>query len=215
MSRDVFSLQALVSGRITDAISGGSPRSIPGISVVHDGDGRAVEAAIARVSADGTFVIYGDPLRLPTGQALSLRLEGRADGYATESRIVALTAADATLTENTYPVRDGEITVRVLAGPARGEDIALSPLPVFLGGRVSEAEDPLHPIAGAQVRIIAPAAVGPVTTDADGFFTLGPAPIAAAVTVEVSAADRDTLTVEIRLDFTQPVNQGAFALEPS
>lgn len=214
MSRETVTLQALVSGRITDALTGGAPRSLPAVGFVHDGDARPVEGAAVRVRADGLYAVFGDPLRLPSGQALALRLNVSAEGYTTTSLGVALSAADTALVLRVFPLRGEDTAAPVLAAPARDADLALSPLPVFLGGRVSRAEDGTA-LAGAEIRIIAPAAVGPVASDADGFFTLGPAPVAETVTLRIAAAGRDPLTAEVRLDFRNPVNPGAYALEPS
>jgi hypothetical protein len=214
VSREVVTLQAMVSGRISDAITTGAPRSTPGVRLVHEGDARPVEGASVRVRDDGLYAIFGDPLRLPSGQDLALRLNVSAEGYATTSLGVALTAADTTLTLRIFPLRGADTAAFVLADPARNADIALSPLPVHLGGRVTRAEDGA-PIAGAAVEITAPTSVGPDVTDANGFFTLGPAPVAESVTLQISAAGRETLSPEVRLDYRNPVNPGAYVLEPS
>jgi hypothetical protein len=214
MSREVVTLQTMVSGRISDAITTGVPRSTPGVRLVHESDARPVEGTSVRVRDDGLYAVFGDPLRLPSGQDLALRLNVSAEGYATTSLGVALTAADTTLTLRVFPLRGVDTSAFVLTVPARNADIALSPLPVHLGGRVTRAEDGA-PIAGAAVEITAPAAVGPVVTDENGFFTLGPAPVAESVTLQISAAGRETLSPEIRLDYRNPVNPGAYALEPS
>ena len=90
----------------------------------------------------------------------------------------------------------------------------MTPQAVTLKGRVAQAEDTGTIIAGASVSITAPAVLGPVLTDADGYFTLGPAPVAETVTLSISATDRITLTPDIRLDFAAPINRVSFLLEP-
>jgi hypothetical protein len=171
--------------------------------------------ALGRVLHGGRYAVDGDPLALPPEADVVLRLEVAADGYTPARRSVAFAAADLACVVRNITI-DGETTATlVIAVPARDQDVALSPLPVTLAGRVSRAEDPAVPITDAQVAVTAPAPAGPVLTDANGFFTLGPAPVAETVTLSITAPGRDPLTPEVRLDYRSSVNQGAFALEAS
>lgn len=215
MTRDILTRQALISGQITDALTGSAPRTPPLVMVVRDTDGGPVEGATVRVLPGGHYAVHGDPLSLPPEADIVLRVEVVAEGYSPTHRAVAFTAADLTRVSRDITIGGETTETRVIAGPVRGEDVALSPLPVTLAGRVSRAEDPTVPIAGAQVAITAPAPVGPVATNADGFFTLGPAPVVETVTLSITAPGRDPLTPEVRLDYRSSVNQRAFALEHS
>jgi hypothetical protein len=215
MTREILTHQALFSGQITDALTGGAPRTPPLVTVVRDADDRPVGDVVVRPLPGGQYVVHGVPSALPPAVDIVLRVEVAAQGYAPAQRPVAFVAADLTRVVREITI-DGETSrTLVVAAPARREDVALAPLPVTLVGRVGRAEDPAVPIPGAEVRITAPAARGPVVTDADGFFTLGPAPVATTITLSITALGREPLTPEMRLDHGSPVNQAAFALEPS
>jgi hypothetical protein len=214
MAREIISRQVLVSGRITDAITASRTRAPPRVALLRDADGRAVEHAAVRVLPDGSYAVHGDPARALPPQEITMRLEVGAEGYSPTQQLVTFTVADLARIPRQLTIGGESSEVQVIAVPRR-QDVALDPLPVTLRGRVSRAEDPSQSIEDASVSITAPTPVGPVTTDADGFFTLGPAPVAETVTLSIHAPGRDPLSTEFRIDFRIPVNQGAFALEPS
>jgi len=215
MTRKVLTRQALISGQITDALTGSAPRTPPHLTVVRDIDNAPVEDVSVRLLTGGQYAVHGVPPTLPPEADIVLRLEVAAEGYTTAQLPVAFAAADLARVIREVTIHGETTETSVIAAPARGENVALLPRPVTLTGRVGRAEDPGVPIPGAQVAITAPAPVGPVATDADGFFTLGPAPVAKTVTLSITAPGRDPLTPEVRLDYGSSVNQGAFALEPT
>jgi hypothetical protein len=215
MSVEVLTRQVLVSGRVTDAITRGRPRTSPRLSVVRDSDDRALNGVAVRVQADGTYAIYGDPAFVLPPQSIDVRIEVRTEGYEDQVAVQSYTPQQLTRVTRALDLDGETVTVEVIGAPVRVQDIEITPLPVFLKGRITRIEDPAVPIAGASVTITAPAMVGPAVTDADGYYTLGPTPVATTITLAISAAGRTTATPTIRLDLRSPVNQGAFALEPA
>ena len=214
MAVDVLSRQAIVLGSVTDSIAGTRPRSLATLRVVDAADGRTVPGVLVRMGADGLFVASGDPATVLAPQDITLRLEFRAAGYQPLDRLEAFLAADLARAQDQIAHGGGTVPATVISGLPRAVEVQMTPEPVTLKGRVSRA-DTGAAIAGAQVAISAPAAVGPVATDAQGYFTLGPAPVAESVTIDITAAGFDALTRSVRLDFRQPVNTGAYALEES
>ena len=216
MLRDILTRQVLISGQITDAITGAKPRNLPQITVQRAADNAPVPHVTTRVMAGGQYLLHGDPaFALAPPQDIGIRIIVTAQGYTQAEQVVALTAADLARVDQALNVDGDVVTASVINGVPVVQNFALAPTPVTLKGRVSRAEDPTTPIVDADVQITAPAALGPVQTDADGFYTLGPAPVDATITLSITAAGRDPLNTDVRLDFRQPINQGGFALEPS
>lgn len=214
MAIDVLTRQALLIGEVRDAISGARPRRAVRLRVLDDGDGTALPGALVRIGADGLFVVSGDPRHVLAPRDITLRLEFRAAGYQPLDRLVGFVAADLARVSDDLDHDGTVVPTKVISGVPRTLEVALLPDAVTLKGRISRADDG-SAIAGAQVQITAPAAVGPVASTAEGYFTLGPAPVAETVTLSITAAGFDALTREVRLDFRQPVNTGAYALEES
>ncbi len=216
MLRDILTRQVLISGQMTDAITGAKPRNLPQITVQRAADNAPVPHVTTRVMAGGQYLLHGDPaFALAPPQDIEIRIIVTAQGYTQAEQVVALSAADLARADQALNVDGDVVTASVINGVPVVQDFALAPNPVMLKGRVSRAENPRMPIVGADVQITAPAALGPVQTDADGFYTLGPAPVAATITLSITAVGRDPLNTDVRLDFRQPINQGGFALEPS
>lgn len=215
MSVDILTRQALIVGTVTDAISGDRPRRPVGLRVVRDDDGRSVEGLAVRMGADGNFSVSGDPVTVLPPQGIDLRMEFRTQGYQPLDLVVAFSLADLARGVDNLDHDGGTVPATVIAAGQKQRDVALLPEPVTLRGRVARADDSAVALAGSQVSITAPVALGPVATNDLGFFTLGPAPVVPVVTLTITAAGFDALTRDIRLDFRQPVNTGAFALEES
>lgn len=215
MPHEVLTRQALIQGRVTDAITGAAPRSRVTLTVLRDSDRGLLPGVASRLTGDGGYVIHTDPATGLAEQAIGIRLAFRAEGYQPRDDVLAFAPADLALTVDSFELGGLVLGGLVHAGAPRVHDVALEPDPVFLGGRVTRAEDHGQPIAGADVALAAPVALGPVQTDGEGYFTLGPAPVVAEVTVSVTAAGRDPINRAVRLDYRQPVNLGAYALEPS
>lgn len=211
MVRDILTQQVIVSGRVSDSMSGAAPRARPGVALLRTDDGRPVPGVAARVGADGLYAFHADPARALAPQAIALQVRVTAPGYRPAQAAVDFTAAD--LARVARSVAGG--TVAVIAGVPITRDIALEPLPVALSGRVSEADDRAQPIAGATVTLTAPAAMGPVPTDAEGWFTLSPLPVAPRVTLSITAPGHRPASIEHIVDFRNPINRGSFTLEPS
>jgi hypothetical protein len=208
MARSPLSRQIVLAGRFTDAITGGRPHARPAVTV------SGPRGLLVRSAEDGTYSVSAQPdIAMPlVGDRIALALT--ADGYQDAVANVVLTAAD--LARTALPV--------VLGGQAtelpnyrnlpRTTDIALLPRPVALKGRIADADDPAIALAGATVRVTAPVASGPVRTDELGFFSLPALPVATEITLRIAAAGHLTADFTYRPDFTQPINQGAFALSP-
>ena len=214
MTREVLTRQVIASGRITDALNGRQPRRPPLVRVVDVAGGEAVDHVTVRVLPDAQYALFGDPLRMLPPATIDIRIEVEAESYDPAAATLSFTAADLARVTRSLTVAGETDEALVIATLPRAQDIALTPQAVTLKGRVAQAEDTGTIIAGASVSITAPAVLGPVLTDADGYFTLGPAPVAETVTLSVSATDRITLTPDIRLDFAAPINRVSFLLEP-
>lgn len=215
MTREVLTRQVIASGRITDALSGRQPRRPLHVRVVDVADGEAVDHVAVRVLPDASYALFGDPLRMLSPVAVAIRIEVEAESYDPASATLAFTAEDLARVTRSLTVAGETDEAPVIAALPRAQDVALTPQAVTLKGRVAQAEDPCTAITDASVSITAPAVLGPVLTNANGHFTLGPAPVAETVTLSVSATDRTTLTPDIRLDFAAPINRVSFLLEPS
>ncbi|ARE41833.1 hypothetical protein RGUI_3692 [Rhodovulum sp. P5] len=215
MTFEVLSRQVVVAGRITDAISTGQPRTPPLVRVVDAADDGPLDHVTLRVLPDAQYAVFGDPLHMLPPANVDIRLEVEADGYQPSSVTLSFTAAELARIARSLTLGDETQAVQIIGGLPRAQDIALLPDPVTLKGRVSRAEDPEIAIAGASVSVTAPAALGPVLTDADGFFTLGPAPVAATVTLSVTATGRIPLDTDIRLNFAAPINRVSLTLQPT
>ena len=213
MARDILTQQVIVSGRITDAMTGGAPRGRAAVVLLR-ADGRALADVVARVGADGLYAVHADPSRALPPQAMSLRVAVTAPGYQPAQAPVDLTAADLARVTRPLTLPD-PAEVAVIAGLPVSRDIALEPLPVALSGRITEAEDRSRPIPGATITLTAPLPMPPVASDAEGWFTLSPLPVAPRVTLSITAPGHDPASVEHIVDFRNPINQGSFTLELS
>lgn len=213
MARDILTQQVIVSGRISDGMTGGAPRARPGVALLR-ADGRPLADMALRVGADGLYALHADPGRALPAQAISLRLRVTAPGYQPAQVAVDFTAADLARVARPLGLPD-PVAVAVIAGVPVIRDIALDPLPVALSGRVVEAEDRSQPIPGATITLTAPAAMAPVQTDAEGWFTLSPLPVAPHVTLSITAPAHRPASAGHVVDFRNPINQGSFTLELS
>lgn len=219
----VVTHQALIAGQVADGLSGGPtlyPFTVELRYQTGVGQPPRLYPLTPRLEPSGLFVFPGAPTtafpRLSPGETLALRLSVSAPRYQAQEIDVTLTDADLTLVEQTLDAGALTATAFVLDAPLLEQTFALLPEPVHLGGRVVSADDPEQPIANAEVRVTAPEARGPVTTDVNGFFTLQTLPVAEEVTVQVSAPpDFEQRVTTVRLDYRQPINQVAIALEPA
>ena len=214
MSLDLLSRQVLIHGRITDRITDSRPRSLPGVSVRRDADGRPVEFLDVRVVPEGFYAIHGDPSRMVPPQTVDLRIEVTAAGYQAASVVLPFTTAQLARTPRSLTIGGETVLAEVIGAAPRLADVALDPEPVTLKGRVRAAEDPVVAIAGAEIAVTAPSALGPVVSGATGFFTIGPLPVAARVTLSITAAGRRPSAPVFRPDYANPINAGGFALVP-
>jgi hypothetical protein len=215
----VVTHQALIMGSVRDALTNLPLLRAPTVTLMQQAT--ATQPArpyplAARLSGPGNFVFVGNPYttfpRLSGGATLALSLAVSAAGYQPAVQDFTLNATQLQRQPGTIMVADSPVPVTLLDAPLFTHDFALSPLPVQLAGRVVEADNRERPIANAQVRVTAPAAVGPATTDAAGFFALPNLPVARSVTVQVTHAAFDTLDTIVQLDYRYPVNQQLFAL---
>jgi hypothetical protein len=218
----VLSQQVLITGRVTDDISGRPPRLSLSLTLVYRATPERVFPLDLRVTPDGQFAYFGNPRttlpELTGGQSLALRLLASAPGYQTTSLDLTLSAADLTLGTETLgePIRqhvgrDLEVELRTQLPISR--NLTLQPEPVHLAGRIVQRNDPSLPVEGAEVRVTAPQARGPVTSAASGFYTLQDLPLVAEVEVRVTAAGFTTVDETITLDYAVALNQRSFALE--
>jgi hypothetical protein len=219
---NVVTQQALIVGRVSDGLTG--RQTVYPIEVelrYRTGAGQPPRRLplTPRIDPSGLFVFTGLPAtafpRVLPGETLELRLAVSAPRYQPQEIDLTLTDADLGLTDYTLSAGALTATASVLSAPVVEQIFELLPEPVGLAGRVVSADDPEHPIPGAEIRVTAPDARGPVTADADGFFTLHDLPIAEEITVRVSASpDFVNRVITVRLDYRQPVNGVTLPLEP-
>ncbi len=214
----VVSTRALVSGRIRDSLTGGSPPRISGLTLSM----RPTEAAAyspfpgsIRLLDGMHFTTWGSPERLfpagPPSGGLDLRLEVEAPGYAPEAVEFSVPAAHLVPVDEVVRVGHREVRVNGFPHLPRFIEVALTPLPVALAGWVIDDHDPEAPVPGATVRVTAPAPRGPVTTDARGYFRIQDLPVALSVTVEIRQGSR-SLVQEVALRPSDPLNEWTFSL---
>jgi hypothetical protein len=215
----VLTQQVFLTGRVTDALLARPTRSRPAIELVYRAVPERPYALGFRQTPDGQYAFFGEPVTafpdLTPPDLLELRLRVSADGYAPQQLDLTLTAANLALANVTRQVGGAPVEVPNRINLPITRDFALAPNPVHLAGRVVSREEPDTPVAGAQVRIVAPAPRGPATTNAAGYFSLQTLPVALEVTAEVTATGFDTLQETLALDFRSALNQHSFALEPS
>jgi hypothetical protein len=211
----IISQQALITGNVQDALTGRPPFNPPVVELLYQSPMRRYPLT-AHIRPSGHFVFAGDPAtafpRLEAGAELALRLRASAIGYQAATSDFVLTAAMLQPVAQELDIEGVPTTVLLLNAPLLQRQIALSPVPLHLAGRVVDANDREMPIANAEVRITAPVAHGPVSSDADGFFTLQNLPVALEVTAQVTYAAFTPLTQVIRLEYGHAVHQQLFAL---
>ena len=209
----VLNRQALITGRILDALTG-EPAPGPVVVTVTDRNNpdRPPNLAV-RLVAGGGYAVTGDPaVALPAGVAAALRVTAMIDRYEPAIADIDIAAPDTVPAPVTRTIGGRSLDLLLLNAPLAIRDLTLTPRPVALTGRVVEADDRNSGLAGAAVQVTAPTPHGPATADADGFYTLADLPVAASLTVQVSAPGRITLTTDIRIDYRTPTNQRTFAL---
>lgn len=214
--------QALITGRIVDALTGAAPLTQPALTLNYQTPPGAPVRPYplpARLSPGGLFVFAGNPQtafpRLSPGSTLDLRLTASAAGYETQEIEFSLTDIDLALQPVTRTIGGQQVIIHMLDAPVSTQEFLLLPLPLQLSGRVVEADSPDTPIANARVRVTAPEGRGPVFTNADGFYTLPDMPLAQEITVRARRVGFAELTQIIHLDYRQPVNELNFALNNS
>ncbi len=214
--------QALITGRITDALTGDALLSQPALTLCYQTPAAAPTRPYpltARLSPGGLFVFAGNPQtafpRLAPGSALDLRLTAGAPGYETQEIEFSLTDVDLALQPVMRTIGGQEVIINMLDAPVFTQDILLLPQPIHLSGRVVEADDPNIPIPNARVRVITPEGRGPALTDANGFYTLQDMPLALEISVRARRVGFEELTQTLQLDYRQPVNELNFALNNS
>lgn len=216
---NVVTNQALITGSVRDALTDRPLLTPATVELLYQATATRPARPYpltARFNAGGGYVFAGNPHtslpRLATGETLALRLAASAPGYQAQFHDFSLTASQLQRQSGTITVQGAAVPVTLLTPPLLAHDFALSPVPVHLTGRVVEADNHELPVANAQVLVTAPSALGPATTNNDGFFTLQNLPVALSVTIRVSHAGFDPLERTVPLDYRYPVNQQLFAL---
>lgn len=211
---DPGSRQAIVSGRIADAVSMGAIAGYA-LSLSYDpggtGDFRALPALLAQRD-DGWFAFNIDPAILPpaSGDAPALRLAASAPRHASATATLVLTADDVAIERPERTVLGWPIRApRIARAPFR-QDILLAPDPVALEGIVLLGGDPDTPAAGATVTVLDPAGDS-VETDPAGRFRIAALPPAARVTLRI-VHGADSADHPIRPDPAEPLNRAVFAV---
>jgi hypothetical protein len=215
----IVSSQALITGSVRDALTGLPPFRLPSVTLAYPATTTRPQRPFplaARVEPSGRFLFGGNGNtvfpRLASGEVLPLQLDVVAPGYQAATHNFTLTATQLARRSEIVEANGLRASVLLIDAPLLDVPFALIPNPVHLAGRVVEADNRDRPIANAEVRVVAPSALGPATTDADGFFALQNLPVALAVTVRVTHVAFDSLERVVLLDFRSPVNRQLFAL---
>jgi hypothetical protein len=212
MKRDtVLTQQVFISGKIRDALSGLPPLSVPSLQLVYRDEPTRPYALAARLTADGLFAFYGNPViafpKPVAGQTLNLRLVVKAEGYAAWSNDLTFTDTQLLLANVTRTVGGENVTVKLRTNLSIEQEVSLHPNPLTLAGRVVDAAEPNSPISSARVLVSSPTLRGPIITQADGFFTLPNLPVALNINVQVTRTGYKNLVTTLLLDYSQPINQ--------
>ncbi len=213
----VLSTQAFITGHIVDAIARRPLRTLPSLFLHQRSAPDRAVGLCQRIGRDGSFAWFGDPRsalpELAAGQVFDLALTAKAEGYESQSIDLPLSEADLELQPVTLEIMGKSFSVPVRTALPVGVEIALSPRPVGLNGRVVQKADPSQGIAAASIRVSLPETRGPVFSDANGYFTLSDLPVAAFATFVVQAPNFIEFEAQLPLDFGSPFNQRVFALE--
>ncbi|HEX8468577.1 MAG TPA: hypothetical protein VF620_12310 [Allosphingosinicella sp.] len=204
--------QVLVSGRLSDSVSGrGVDSAIPTLDYDPSGGGGfvAVPTRLTR-HADGWFAFHLAPgaMPQPSGPAPALRLAASAPRHVDDVATFAVPPAYLALASESQPIAGHDVTIVRIAGAPFRIDLTLDPLPVALAGHVFIDGDSDQPAAGADVEIVAlPGAA--TTTGADGAFGLLTLPVAAEVTIRITHGG-DVRNHVVRPDYDQRINRAVF-----
>ncbi|HEX8309321.1 MAG TPA: hypothetical protein VF645_12975 [Allosphingosinicella sp.] len=204
--------QVLVSGRVSDAMSG---RGLDGAAPILDfdpsGSGGFVSLP-ARLTrhGDGWFAFHLAPgaMPQPSGPTPTLRLAASAARHVDGLATVAVPPADLALASEEQTIAAHDVTIVRIAGAPFRIALTLDPLPVALAGHVFIDGDSDQPAAGADVEIVVPPGAS-TTTGADGGFGLLTLPVAAEVTVKVTHGGEVRNHV-VRPDYDQRINRAVF-----
>jgi hypothetical protein len=214
----VLGRHALVAGQVRDALTGGAPVRTPTLTLTCRLPGAAefvTFPAPVRLLDGSSYVCNGEPAQafaaLSGTDVLECRLRVAAPRYAPAQHDFAITAADRERLDLPVIVHGLPVTMGSWPRLPVTVDVALQPLPVALSGFLIEDSDPDSPVAGARVRITAPEARGPVTTDARGHFRIDELPVATTVTVSIEL-DARSLVRDVVVHPTEPINRRTFSL---
>jgi hypothetical protein len=208
--------QVFITGLIQDALSGRPTLNPAAISLQFQAAPQRPYPLQLRQAPGGFYAFFGDPhTALPVLTApdtLDLQLVVTAARYQPATIPISLTAAELGLAELSRTIEGQAVMLPRRTGLPRTIDIALLPLPLSLVGRVVHADDPAEPVVGAAISVTAPGPAGPVTSGANGNYSLTNLPIAEEITVVVTHPSFSELTTTLRLDYRQPVNEQHFSL---
>lgn len=210
--------QALISGRLVDAISGAGIRPTTlqlSMRSAADADFTPLQA-IVQFRANGYFVVAGIasavlPQQLGADSQLQLQYQIVAAGYNTLQGSVMLNHSAITASDSTEQLAGHSLLLTRIAAPAVHLALALQPLPVGLQGLVIEDNDLAAPLSGVSVQIITPEVLAPVISDAQGRFRIVALPLAEVVTLEISHGDVIS-TVSHVIDYTMLFNPRIISL---
>lgn len=215
----VLTQQALITGQVRDSLTERPTLYPPAVTLLYQtapGEPERRYPLTARLYRDGRFVFPGDPAttfpRLSAGGSLDLLLRVSASRYQTQEIPFSLSSTDLTPGEETRVIDGRALTLPLLEVPLFEQTIDLQPEPLHLNGRIVEADDPGVPIANADASITEPLLIGPLQTDADGYFTFYDLPAVDEVRLQVQRTGFVPLDTVVTLDYRQPVNQMTYAL---
>jgi hypothetical protein len=211
--------QAIITGRVTDALNGEAIGVTPLINLAWSIDGVGdylVAPHEPSIKAGGYFVFSGSPQHFfppfSENETLACRLTIRATGYQEDSIAFGLKREDVTLETVKQTLAGHEVDLKRLNTPVRQLDIALTPDPISLAGRVIKDHDLNSPVAGATVSIISPPAGGNAVTNALGYFRINDLSMMTQVTVEIRHNGKK-IEAKVYLDMSRRINERIFSFE--
>lgn len=186
--------------------------------ILHEGTGRPLDGSIqmsadegfvvGKVLHDGRFVVSGYG---PFAQQVHLHIHAKSEQY-----IAGFTDLDVLV--QIPPGADFDPEPPAAPTPlVELGTIFLPADPVNLRGRVLDAGNPDVPLDGATVEIThgGPNVIGPVVTDAEGYYRLDGIAVVAPATIQFSKANFQTEARSLLLDFGKSINEEHARLLPS
>lgn len=212
-------LQALFTLQISDGVSEQSLPVVPEVAlrVRYPAQTEYAPFGLQPRWLAGGFMVFGAnaaavfPEGLNPADNVDFRFEISAQGYVATQIDRQVSAAAITPSTESITTPNNHFDAMLIDAPVISLEVQLQPNPVALAGMVIDDNDFSSPIAGANVRVIAPSVEPAVVSDGLGRYRIDALPVAASVTLEID--DQGAVsTVEHIVDFSTPQNTRIISL---